>query len=206
MYTLYQFPMSPASRRVVSLLAHCDLPFEQRNVDMMAGQHMSPEYLTVNANHQVPTLLDGDLKIHESNAILRYLCNRHALESWYPTNDRVRARVDQWLDWTQCRFVPTMRDIVLNEVFLGEKGDKAAAQRGREHLNELFEILENAIGTSFLVDDTPTIADLSLASCFYQLTFAAIQPESPKIRQWFDRVSQLKGFQASLPMQAKQMP
>lgn len=202
MYTLYQFPMSPASRRVVSLLAHCELPFEQRNVDLMAGQHMSPEYLAVNPNHQVPTLLDGDLKLHESNAILRYLCNRHALDSWYPTDGRLRAQVDQWLDWTQCRFVPTMRDIVLNEVFLGERGDKAAALRGREHVKALFHILEDALCNSFLVADTPTIADLSLASCVYQLTFAGIQPELPKTGRWFERVSQLKGFQASLPKQS----
>lgn len=202
MYTLYQFPMSPASRRVVSLLAHCDLPFEQHNVDMMAGQHMSPEYLAVNPNHQVPTLLDGDLKIHESNAILRYLCSQHALESWYPKDIRTRAKVDQWLDWTQCRFVPTMRDIVLNEVFLGEKGDKAAAQRSREQVKNLFQIIEQGLDNNFLVADAPTIADLSLASCVYQLTFANLEPESAKTRQWFERVSQLKGFQASLPKQA----
>jgi glutathione S-transferase len=202
MYTLYQFPMSPASRRVVSLLAQCDLPFESRNVDMMAGQHMSPEYLAVNPNHQVPTLIDGDLKIHESNAILRYLCDRHALESWYPRDPRVRAKVDQWLDWTQCRLVPTMRDIVLNEVFLGDRGDSAAARRGREHVTELFRILEEGIGGRFLVADTPTIADLSLGSCIHQLTFAGIHPELPKTRQWFDRVSRLEGFQASLPKQA----
>lgn len=199
MYTLYQFPLSPASRRVVSLLAHCDLQFEQRDVDLRAGQHMSSVYLEVNPNHQVPTLLDGDLKLHESNAILRYLCNRHSLDSWYPTDAGLRAKVDQWLDWTQCRFVPTMRDIVLNEVFLGDKGDKAAAQRGRAHLKELFQILEDGISGSFLVGDTPTIADLSLASCVFQLTFAGIQPDLPNTRQWFEQVSQLKGFQASLP-------
>jgi glutathione S-transferase len=199
MYSLYQFPLSPASRRVVSLLAQCELAFEPRNVDMMAGQHMSPEYLTVNPNHQVPTLIDGNLKLHESNAILRYLCNQHRLESWYPTDVQTRAKVDQWLDWTQCRFVPNMRDIVLNEVFFGDKGDKAAAQRAREQLGELFPILENSLSKRFLVTDDPTIADLSLGSCVFQLTFAGIQLQLPKSRQWFERVGQLKGFQASLP-------
>jgi glutathione S-transferase len=199
MYSLYQFPLSPASRRVHSLLAQCELPFELRNVDMMVGQHLSPEYLAVNPNHQVPTLIDGDLKIHESNAILRYLCNQHRLESWYPSEVHSRAKVDQWLDWTQCRFVPAMRDIVLNEVFLGEKGDAMAAKRGRDNLKELFPILENSLSGRFLVTDDPTIADLSLASCVFQLSFAGIQLEMPKSRQWFDRVSQLKGFQASLP-------
>src|SRR5687767_15429310 len=125
MYTLFHSPYSQHARRVVSLMIEAGLEYRLRHVAMEKAEHLSPEYLAVNPNHQVPTLLDGDLKIHESNAILRFLCNRHALESWYPTDSRMRAKVDQWLDWTQCRFVPTMRDIVPNEVFLGDKGDKA---------------------------------------------------------------------------------
>jgi glutathione S-transferase len=114
----------------------------------------------------------------------------------------MRAKVDQWLDWTQCRVVPTMRDIVLNEVFLGDKGDKAAAQRGRTQLKDLLQILEVGISSRFLVSDEPTIADLSLASCVFQLAMAGIKPEAPKTQQWFESLGQLKGFQASLPMQA----
>jgi glutathione S-transferase len=200
MYELHHFPLSPAARRVVSLMAECDLPFEIRPVDMMTGKHMSPEYLEINPNHQVPTLFDGELKIHESNAILRYLCNRHGLDSWYPKDAATRANVDQWLDWTQCRFVPTMRDIVLNEVFLGDKGDKSAAQRGRVQLVELFTIIESSLGSKhFLVSDSPTIADLSLAPCVFQLSLAGIHPQTPKVKQWYERVAELKGFKASLP-------
>jgi glutathione S-transferase len=36
----------------------------------------------------VPTFLDGDIKLHESNAILRYLCSKHALSDWYPSAPR----------------------------------------------------------------------------------------------------------------------
>jgi glutathione S-transferase len=152
MYTLYHFPLSPAVRRVESLLVECGLPYQVRALDMMAGEHMAPEYLAINPNHQVPTLIDGDLIIHESNAILRYLCNKHGLESWYPTDPRTRAKVDQWLDWTQCRFFPTMRDIVLNEVVLGEKGDKHAAQMGRTRLVELQQITEQGLkGVDYLI-------------------------------------------------------
>ena len=74
------FPFSQHSRRVVSLLEEAGLEYELLSVDMMKGEHMSPKYLELNPNHQVPTLVADKVKIHESNAILRYLCNKHSLE------------------------------------------------------------------------------------------------------------------------------
>ena len=59
---------------------------------------MSPEYLAINPNHQVPTLIDGEVTIHESNAILRYLCVKHELKDWYPDDVKARAAVDHgWI-------------------------------------------------------------------------------------------------------------
>src|SRR5688572_21521856 len=143
MYVLYHFPYSQHARRVVSLLEEAGLQYELRHVDMGKGEHVSPAYLAINPNHQVPTLLDGDIKIHESNAILRYLCVKHALENWYPADLRARAAVEQWLDWNQCRLSPAVVDIVLNSVFLGDRGDAAAIERGRLKLRELEPILES---------------------------------------------------------------
>jgi glutathione S-transferase len=79
MYILFHSPFSQHARRVVSLLIEAELPYELRHVAMEKSEHTSPEYLAINPNHQIPTLLDGDIKIHESNAILRYLCTKHAL-------------------------------------------------------------------------------------------------------------------------------
>ena len=86
MYTLFHSPYSQHARRVVSLMIEAGLEFQLRHVAMEKGEHLSPEYLAVNPNHQVPTLLDGDIRIHESNAILRYLCVKHALHDWTPTS------------------------------------------------------------------------------------------------------------------------
>jgi glutathione S-transferase len=103
MYILYHFPYSQHARRVVSLLEAAGLPYELRHVDMGQGEHLSAAYLAINPNHQVPTLLDGDLTVHESNAILRYLCHKHDLTDWYPADAKHRARVEQWLDWNQAK-------------------------------------------------------------------------------------------------------
>lgn len=200
MYTLYHFPYSQHARRVVSLLEEAGLQYQLRHVDMAKGAHRSAEYLAVNPNHQVPTLVDGDIKLHESNAILRYVCVKHGLDAWYPKELPLRAKVEDWLDWNQCRLSPTVVDIVLNSVFLGAAGDKAAVERGQSRLPELWSILNAGLaGAQFLAGSRPTIADLSVASSVFQLTFANITPTGGNTVAWFQRVSALDGFQKSLP-------
>lgn len=200
MYILFHSAYSQHARRVVSLLIEAGLPYELRPVAMEKSEHMSPEYLAINPNHQVPTLLDGDIKIHESNAILRYLCAKHALTDWYPNDPAQRAAVEQWLDWNQCRLSPVVVDIVLNTVFLGERGDKDAIARGRSKLPELERLIEGGLAArAFLAGERPTIADLSLASSIFQLGFAKIAPAGAHTRSWFERMLALDGVRRSLP-------
>ena len=200
MYKLYQYPLSQHSRRVVSLLEEAGLEYEPIPVEMANGEHMSAQYRAINPNHQVPTLLDGDIKLHESNAILRYLCVKHALTDWYPADLPARAAVEQWLDWTQCRLGPAVTSIVFNRVFMGDKGDQAAIARGIEQMVELADILENDLdGKVFLAGDGPTIADLALASNLFQLSLAKEMPVTDNIQGWYARVCTLEGFVKSLP-------
>jgi glutathione S-transferase len=200
MYILYHFPYSQHARRVVALLETARLPYDVRHVDMAQGAHMDAAYRAINPNHQVPTLLDGDLVLHESNAILRYLCRKHSLTDWYPAEPRAQARVDQWLDWNQCLLAPAVVNIVLNKVFLGENGDAAAIARGEAKLAELWPVLERGLQAgAFLVGPAPTIADLSVASNVTQLGFAGITAPSETVASWYQRVAALDGFRKSLP-------
>jgi glutathione S-transferase len=200
MYILYHFPYSQHARRVVSLMIEANLQYELRHVDMGKGEHRSAEYLAINPNHQVPTLIDGDIRIHESNAILRYLCVKHGLDEWYPKELPLRAKVEQWLDWNQCRLSPTVVDIVLNSVFMKETGDKAAVERALSRLPELWSILDAGLAaTPYLAGPRPTIADLSVASGVFQLTFASITPSARNTIEWFQKVGALEGFRRSLP-------
>ena len=201
MYVLYHSPYSQHARRVVSLLEEARLPYELRHVAMDKGEHLSAAYLAINPNHQVPTLLDGAVKIHESNAILRYLCLKHGLENWYPSAPDRRAAVEQWLDWTQCRLSPAVIDIVLNRAFLGDRGDKAAIERGLAKLPELATIMEASLGSDYLAGSAPTIADLALASNLFQLGLARETLPGARIAGWYGRVSAMDGFRKSLPVQ-----
>lgn len=200
MYVLYHSPFSQHARRVVSLLEEAQLPYEIKPIDMAKGEFRSPEYLAINPNGQIPTLLDGDLKIHESNAILRYLCNKHELTQWYPSDHKTRAVVDQWLDWGQCRMTNPVIDVVLNTMFLGENGDQEAIKQGHQQLSERLPILDAALEDQpFLAGEQPTIADLSIASMVFHLGLAKASPTQPNIQNWFRRIMELQGFQRSLP-------
>ncbi len=200
MYILYHNPYSQHARRVVSLLLEAELDHELRHVAMDRGEHLSAEYRAINPNHQIPTLLDGDLKLFESNAILRYLCLKHELTPWYPSSLPERAAVEQWLDWNQCRLSPAVVDIVLNTVFLGEHGDLAAIERGRSRWQELEPVLEAQLdGRDFLAGERATIADLSLASSLFQLSFARVVPSGARTQGWLQRVHEINGFRRSLP-------
>lgn len=199
MYTLYHHPYSQHARRVVALLEDTGINYELQHVALEKGEHLSPEYIAINPNHQVPALIDGKLTLFESNAILRYLCTKHKLTDWYPEDLTTRALVDQWLDWNQCRLLPAVRDIVMNKVFLGEAGDKAAIARGEKNMPGLAAILEAGLtGRDFLTGDKPTIADLSIGSNIFQLGYAKAVPQGPNIKNWYQRVCGLKGFKKSL--------
>lgn len=200
MYTLYGFPFSQHSRRVVSLLEETGLEYKFKNVDMMNGEHMSPTYLEINPNHQVPTLIADNVKIHESNAILRYLCNKHNLEAWYPQDADTRAAVDQWLDWIQCRLSPAVLGIVLNKVFMGEEADQDAIKQGQEEMVALSPLLENTFANSqFLCGARPIIADLALVSNIFHLGLADELPSGENTGRWYKAMLEMDGVKKSLP-------
>jgi glutathione S-transferase len=186
MYVLYHHPYSQHSRRVVALLEEAGLEYEVRHVALDKGEQMSPSYLAINPNHQIPTMLDGTIKILESNAILRYLCHKHRLSEWYPEDLAPRAMVEQWLDWNQSHLVNSVVDIVFNTVILGPRGDRESIARGRARLAELAPIPETAVtDRAFLCGETPTIADLSVTSNFTQLSLAGAMPKQAGIDAWF---------------------
>ena len=200
MFTVYVHPYSQHSRRVLALLEIAGADYRTEHVNFEAGDHLSKKFLALNPNHQVPVLVDGKLVLRESNAILRYLCKVLALEHWYPADAKPRASVDEWLDWTQCRMSPAVIDIVLNQVFLGEAGDKTAIERGKAAMAEIGEILGDRLWESrYIAGSQPSIADLAVASNITQLGLADAIPEYKSIGDWYGRICEIEGFRKTLP-------
>ncbi len=96
--TLYMNPVSTVSRPVSLFIAEKSLPVEEKVLDLMAGEHKGPAYLAINPNGQVPALAEGDFRMSESSAILKYLAARFDCPE-YPKDLRERAKVDEAMDW-----------------------------------------------------------------------------------------------------------
>jgi len=100
---LYMHPVSNASRPVRLFIAENKIPCEEQLVDLATGEHLKEPYATINPNKLVPLLEDGDFKLTESAAILKYLAGKYDLPS-YPKDLKTRAKIDEIIDWFNTQF------------------------------------------------------------------------------------------------------
>jgi glutathione S-transferase len=95
-------------RKVCALARHLKLPVEFVHVNLGKGEHKTQAFLAMNPNGKVPVLVDGDVTLWESNAILCYLAHKAGSDLW-PTDTR-QFEVLRWLMWdaTELRFAAVL--------------------------------------------------------------------------------------------------
>ena len=96
MLALYHNDMSLCAQKVRVCLAEKKLEWENRHLVLRAGEHQQPWYLKLNRRAVVPTLIDGDKVIPESNVILEYLDEAYPQPPLMPKDPLGRARVRLW--------------------------------------------------------------------------------------------------------------
>lgn len=136
------------------------------NTDLMTGAHKTPEFLKMNPMHCIPTMDDEGFTLWESKAIMRYICNKHGLEAWYPKDVQKRALCDLALDFHANTFVKLAGYKILYPAvgFAGPVTDeeKAAAEKQwTEDVWPAFEHILKRSGGPFLGGEQPNIADLA---------------------------------------------
>jgi len=177
--TLYQIPMSSNSHCVMALITEAKLEdnIQFKAVDVMKGEQMAPEFVEKNPFHCLPTLEEGanEFTMWESCAILRYICNKHSLENFYPATPEQRARVDQVLDWRQCSLYPCIAKAAYP--IMGWATNKSKMEEGKKMMIEQLKLFESYYlkdGKFAFGFDKPTIADLSVHSVFPMIKVTGI--------------------------------
>ncbi|HXQ20831.1 MAG TPA: glutathione S-transferase family protein [Candidatus Acidoferrales bacterium] len=94
--TLYDFEGSPCARRVRIVLLEKGLRWTTRSVDLTKMEQKHPDYLKLNPNGVVPTLMHGDRVIYESNVITEYLDDVFPTPPLYPADPWERAQAKMW--------------------------------------------------------------------------------------------------------------
>lgn len=195
---LFTHPLSGHSHRARLFASLLGINPEIIEVNLLAGAHKQPEFLARNPFGQVPVLEDGDVTLHDSNAILVYLARRYDDNgSWYPQDAENQARVQIWLSKAANELANGAAAARLVTVFNAGLDHEAAIARAHTLLGVLNDGLQ---GVNWLVGDGPTIADVALYS------YIAHAPEGgvdlrpyPAVTAWLARIEAMEGF---LPMQS----
>ena len=163
--TIYMDYISQPCRAVAILLKINKIPFKEVIVDILKGESKTnPELKELNPNQKIPTLLDGDFSLYESNAILKYLCATQPIdERWYPKDPKKRALVDQYLDWHHLS-VRISTEWFLSQYVTKQPPTHPKILDIKSRLMKSMEILDTSIlkKSKYLAGDTITIADIQL--------------------------------------------
>jgi glutathione S-transferase len=197
---LYYHPVSTTSRPVLLYILENNLKVDTQVVDLMKGEHVQPPYATMNPSKLVPMLEDGDWRLTESSAILKFLADKFELPS-YPKDLRARARVNERMDWINTQLCRDLAyGLVYPQVFPNHKRPTDDHQKGQlawaqERAKAWMKILdESLIGNQqYLCGDKITIADY-FASSFVSLAefIRADFSPYPNLRAWYERMKGLK--------------
>lgn len=189
---LYHHPLSGHSHRARLFLSLIGQPVELVEVDLSRRAHKQPDFLKLNAFGQVPVLVDGDIAVADSNAILVYLSKKFGKTDWLPETPAQAAAVQRWLSVAagDIAFGPAAARLVT--VFAAPLDAEAAIARAHVVLKRMDDAL--AAGP-WIAGRQPTIADVALYS------YTARAPEGfvdlqdyARVRQWLARVEALPGF------------
>lgn len=204
---LYGFFRSSAAFRTRIALNLKGLSYDQAPINLRANEQRGGDYLKVNAMGIVPTLIDGEVAIGQSLAIVEYLDETHPQPPLLPKLPADRARVRAIAMDIACEIHP-VNNLRIRRYLLHELGqDERALELWMNHWTKLgFDGIEPMLAGDkrtgdFCHGDTPSIADICLVPGVFN---ARIYPSFdmtpyPNIRRIFDNCMKLDAFQRALP-------
>lgn len=184
-------------QKVVWALNEMKVPYERTDAGGAFGIVNTPEYLAMNPNARVPTMDEDGFILWESNAIVRYLANKHDRGGLCPSDPRQHADADRWMDWQQTTLGPTMTPIFWNLVRTPEPDrDMKLVESSKSAMEGLAKIMDNALADrAFLAGDSFTMADIPAAIQIYRwVALVEDRPSVPNLDAWYDRLCQREPF------------
>ena len=202
---LIGFPPSPNTWKVRAVAAHLGIPLEFEFVDLTKGASHTPDYLALNPTGRTPTLIDGDLKLWESTAIMQYLASQKPNSLW-PDDAGTRADIMRWQSWSLAHFgkdgcEPLLFQRIVKQILKLGPPDEAVVAKGLECFNKEAAVLDAHLAKQpYLVGKDITLADFSVAAPLFYAERAGLPLASySNVKDWFARVSALPCWKETMP-------
>jgi len=205
---LYGFPPSPNTWQVRAVANYLGVPLEFELVDLSKGGSRTPAYLAINPTGRTPALVDGDLKLWETLAIMQYVASQKPNALW-PNDARVRADINRWQSWNLAHWnrdawAPVLFERVVKGLLNLGATDEAALAKGISAYEKEATMLDAHLAKQrYIVGNSLTIADFAGAAPLFYAKEAQLSLEPyPHVRGWFGRISALPCWRDTAP----QMP
>ncbi len=191
-------------QKACAVAKYLNSPVEFVRVDLAKGEHKTSAYLAINPNGKVPALVDGQVSIWESNAIMCHLA-RVAKSDLWPADGAKQIEVLKWLTWNSEHFTRHAGSLYFNYIIkpkfsLGEP-DTKAVQEATGFVKQFGAVLDDHLASrAYLLGDQLTVADFAVS---VTLPFAAkihLPLDGFKnIARWQSRLEELPAWREPFP-------
>ncbi len=184
---------TPNGRKVSIMLEEVELSYEVHPINIAKGDQLKPEYLAINPNNKIPTIIDSDgpggkpLKLFESGAILMYLAEKTG--KFLPQEPVERYEVIQWLMFQMGGVGPMFGQA--NYFYRLEEKVPFAIERYYKEAIRLYKVLEQTLGRRDYLASEYSIADIATYPWVGRHDGHNVKlGDFPNVNRWFDVISQ----------------
>ncbi|RAP57716.1 glutathione S-transferase family protein [Oleiagrimonas sp. MCCC 1A03011] len=198
----YSDVLSP--RKACAVAAHLDAPVEYVYLDLARGEHKTPDYLKLNPNGKVPTLVDGERTLWEADAIMCELSRRAGADLW-PDDAERQIEILRWLSWDKQHFGRTCGELYFEHIVKRRFADASPApdkvERAMKHFHAHAAVLDAHLSErTWLVGERLSVADFAVAVALpYAQSMQLPLDTFPAVQRWNARLETLDAWQHPFP-------
>jgi glutathione S-transferase len=200
---LYTHPLSSNARRVRLVVHQLGLQLDEELVDLATGAQRTPEYLALNPMGKVPTLVDGDVQLTESYAIMIYLCEKTGRRELYPDELATRTEINRWMFWGANEWSPIIARLNFENMLKPMLGlgspDPARVQEAENAFKQLAAVLDTKLKSrQYVSGNQLSLADFALSASLATAVPAKLPLAGfSQVQAWQGRIEQLPAWKAT---------
>jgi len=188
--------------KILIMLEECGLDYDIKWVNIFQGDQHKEEFLKISPNNKMPAIVDHDgpdgapISVFESGAILQYLGRKTG--KFYPSDERGRVAVDQWLHW-QIGGLGPMAGQAHHFVHYMEDKIPYAVERFSKETNRLYGVMNRRLGEHDFLAGDYSIADMAAFPWVRRYGWQGIDmADYPNVKRWFDQIKSREAVQRAL--------
>nr|WBT60798.1 glutathione S-transferase [Zeugodacus cucurbitae] len=198
---------SSPCRAVIMTAKAVNVNLNKKNLNLMAGEHLTPEYLKINPQHTIPTLVDNSFALWESRAIMVYLAEKYGKDdSLYPKCPKKKAVINQRLYFDMGTLYKSFSDYYYPQLFAKAPADPELYKK----IEAAFALLDTFLeGHSYVAGDALSLADIAIAATVSTFDVAGFDfSKYANVAKWYANAKQVvpafdENWQGCLEFKAK---